>query len=175
MEYARDHAMMVAIFGFAGFVWYGWAQENPKKSWRKYLGIGAVVSVLVGIYGVYLSVQDWDAPSALNELGSMTWYYVIVAIEFILAIIGSYYLTRKGYSDYIAAWICFVVGIHFFPLAILFKDWTLYVLAILFLLVIFYSVRKVKKVTYASSALIGIGAGSSLLVFALFNLYRVLN
>ncbi|MBM6614566.1 hypothetical protein JTF06_06640 [Desemzia sp. RIT804] len=175
MEYLRDHAMMVAIFGFAGFVWFGWAQENPKKSWRKYLGIGAAISVLIGLYGIYLSINNWNAPSALNELGSLTWYYVIVALEFTLAIIGAYYLTRRGLSDHIASWICFIVGIHFFPLAIIFKDGSLHILGILFLFVIFYSIEKSKTISYASSALIGIGAGSSLLAFALFNLYRVLS
>lgn len=175
MEYVRDHAMMVVIFGFTGFVWFGWGQENPKKNWRKYLGIGAAISVLVGLYGVYLSIHHWNLPSALNELDSLTWYYVIVATEFALAIVGAYYLTRRGLADHIASWICFIVGIHFFPLAIIFKDWTLYILAILFILVVLYSIKKDKKTSYASSALIGIGAGSSLLAFALFNLYRVLS
>lgn len=35
-EYVRDYAMYASVFGMFSFIWFGWAQESPKPSWRLY-------------------------------------------------------------------------------------------------------------------------------------------
>jgi len=54
LEYIRDYAMYTAIFGMFSFVWFGWAQENPGKNWRKYIGVSSGIALLVCLIGVYL-------------------------------------------------------------------------------------------------------------------------
>jgi hypothetical protein len=43
-EYIRDYVTYTAFLGMFSFVWFGWAQENPRENWRKYTGV-AVVSM----------------------------------------------------------------------------------------------------------------------------------
>lgn len=50
LGYARDLVMVGAIFGVAGFVWAGWAQENPPKLWG-----WRVVLALHGLAGLALA------------------------------------------------------------------------------------------------------------------------
>lgn len=174
MEYLRDIATSVAIYGFFGFVWFGWALEGPKESWKKYLGIACGASLLVGLLGVYLVFNYQDEASALMGTTLSTWYYAIVLIEFLLGGIVAYILYKKKLEDYIAPWICLIVGIHFSPLAFIFQDPTMHVLTLLFIVTSIVTVKRLKTISYRASAITGIGAGSTLLCFALVNIVRLL-
>ncbi|KFN89896.1 hypothetical protein TMUPMC115_2214 [Tetragenococcus muriaticus PMC-11-5] len=44
MDYLRDIATSVVIYSFFAFVWFGWALEGPKRSWKKYLVIACTTS-----------------------------------------------------------------------------------------------------------------------------------
>lgn len=39
LEYIRDYTMYTAIFGMFSLVWFGWAQENPRKHCVSILGL----------------------------------------------------------------------------------------------------------------------------------------
>ena len=78
MEYIRDYAMYASIFGMFSFSWFGWAQENPRAGWRKYIGIASGIALLVCLLGVYLSVTNWNAPSALSEKSNFNSYLIFV-------------------------------------------------------------------------------------------------
>lgn len=172
MEYIRDYVMTAAIFGFFGISWFGWAQENPPKSWRIPLGIGAGLSLVIGMIGVYFSIQNWHESTALSSNGAYSSYITFVIIEFVLAAIGAIVLILRKKQSYIAPWICFVVGVHFIWLEKIFQDPSLYILAILFIAVSLLSVFLSKKKNIANSALTGVGAGSVLLIFAIYGLIR---
>src|SRR5699024_4837513 len=125
-EYIRDYTMYTAIFGMFSFVWFGWAQENPKKSWRKYIGIASVISLLVCLLGVYLSVKHWNAATTLTEKNTFTNYLIVFYTEFIIAGLGAVLFIRKKRKDLVASWIAFIVGTHFFFLVNIFQDSSLY-------------------------------------------------
>ena len=38
--FIRDAAMTAVVFGFFASSWFGWAQEAPPASWRRWLGAG---------------------------------------------------------------------------------------------------------------------------------------
>ena len=82
MEYVRDYTMYAAVFGMFSFVWFGWAQEKPRASWRIFIGLASAVALLVCLVGVYLSVKNWDAPSALSDGTAFRNYLLTVYIEF---------------------------------------------------------------------------------------------
>lgn len=174
MDFVRDYAMYASIFGMFSFSWFGWAQENPKSSWRKYIGIASGVSLLVCLIGVYLSVTNWDAPSVLNDKNSFDNYLISVYIELFLAGAGASILLKCKYNDYVAPWIAFIVGIHFISLKSVFNDFSLYLLAALLVAVSIASLFISKKLNVANSAITGMGAGTILFAFALLGLIRYL-
>lgn len=174
IEFIRDYAMYVAIFGIFSFVWFGWAQENPRKSWRKYLGIASGIALLVGLLGIYLSVTNWHEHSVLSDMSVYRRYLVFVTIEFVLAGIGAFFLIKFKKSNYVAPWIAFVVGIHFFWLKNIFHDIGLYILGLLVVGISIISPRLAKKLKVANSAITGIGTGTVLFCFAIVGLIRYL-
>jgi hypothetical protein len=41
-EFLRDAAMTAAVLGFFASAWFGWAQDDPPRSWRRPLVAGSV-------------------------------------------------------------------------------------------------------------------------------------
>lgn len=172
MEYVRDYCMYAAIFGFFSFVWFGWAQENPRSSWRIYLGIASGFALLVCILGVYLSVTNWNSPSALSNTNAFRQYLIFVYIEIIVAAVGAFILIKKKWSRFIAPWIAFIVGVHFFALKHVFEDLSLYILAVLLIAVSIVALVISPKLKVAYSAITGIGSGTVLFAFSILGLVR---
>lgn len=174
MDYVRDYAMYCAIFGMFSFVWFGWAQENPRPRWRLYIGIATGAALVLCLLGVFLSVTHWDAPSALSEHGAFRNYLISVYAEIVLAGLGAFILVRRKRSGYVAPWIAFIVGIHFIGLSSVFDDALLYLLAALLVAVAAIALFVAPKLKVANSAIVGIGAGTALFCFALLGLVRYL-
>ncbi len=172
MEYIRDYAMYASIFGLFSFVWFGWAQEGPRASWRKYLGIASGAAMLICLLGVYLSVNNWDAASALSEKTAYATYLIWVYVEFALAGIGSFLLIRLKRSGDVAPWIAFIVGVHFIGLQSVFQDRSLYVLAALLVAAAVVGYFASPKLQVAKSAITGICAGTALFGFGVSGLIR---
>lgn len=95
LEYIRDYVMYTAIFGMFSFIWFGWAQENPRKNWRKYMGIASGIALLVCLIGVYLSVTNWEEATALSEMNALTTYIIVFYAQLIIGGLGAFLLTRK--------------------------------------------------------------------------------
>lgn len=174
MEYLRDYTMYMAIFGMFSFMWFGWAQEKPRRSWRLYIGIASGIALVVCLIGVYLSIINWNEASALSDTSSFRSYLTFVVIEFLLAGVGAFLIIRLKRNDYVAPWIAFIVGIHFFWLKDVFKDSSLNILGILLIGVVIISFWLSKKLSVANSAITGIGAGTVLFCFAILGLSRYL-
>ncbi|WP_460768587.1 hypothetical protein [Mariniluteicoccus flavus] len=144
-------------------VWLGWGQEDPRASWRPWLGVGSVLGlVAAGLfgYGVFLR---WTDGSALE--GQYAWFGVLTAAEVIAAGLGAWFLRRRDQARWIAWWVAVVVAVHFLPLAVFLGDWSLVVLAVIQavgLLVI----RTRDRGSHPSSRVTGPFMGATLLVFA---------
>jgi uncharacterized membrane protein len=174
MDYIRDYTMYAAVFGWFSVCWFGWSQERPRDSWRKYIGIATGIALLVCLLGVYLSINNWDEASALTDNNSFKTYLITVYIEFAVAGAGAYFFIRRKAKEYVAPWIAFVVGIHFIGLVRVFDDPSLYVLAVLLVAVSVIAVITAPKLKVASSAITGIGSGTVLFGFAVLGLVRYL-
>lgn len=172
MHFVRDYSMMVAIFGFFSMVWYGWSQENPPKNWRKVIGFLTGLALLVCLSGIYLSIKNWEAGTALAAGHSLNNYYVFVILEFVIAGVGVFILYRKGGMEYAAPWVCFIVGVHFFGLRYVFQDFSLHILGFILVLIASASLYLSKKLSLNKSTITGLAAGTTLLLFAGFNLFR---
>src|SRR5690625_7779755 len=108
-DYLRDYTMYAAVFGFFSFVWFGWAQDNPPQTWRKYLGFGSVIAFIVCAIGVYLSIQNWHAETALSELDNFLLYLTVFYGEIIIAAMGVFLLFLFKRNDYVASRITFLI------------------------------------------------------------------
>lgn len=133
LDYPRDLVVIAAIFGVAGFVWAGWAQENPPGHW-----MWRLVLALLGLAGLALTalsipqvIQHWAEPTALRSgTTALTVYIVVFWAEVILAAVLAFLAVRAGRSDLIAPLVLGVVGIHFFALAPVFVQPVLYLAAV---------------------------------------------
>jgi hypothetical protein len=167
MGYARDSAMTALIFGFFASVWFGWAQERPPPpGWRPLLIAGAVASLVVAVVGGLLAWRNWSGVSALGEPGSMRRYGIIVGVEFGLAAAGAIAVALWGRREYVAPWVCLVVGVHFGPLAPVLNNPSLVVLGVVLTGVAVAAVVVARRTGLASSAITGAGAGVALLGYA---------
>ncbi|SHF03831.1 hypothetical protein SAMN05444392_106179 [Seinonella peptonophila] len=166
--------MYTAIFGMFSFCWFGWAQENPRKNWRLYIGLASGIAFIISAIGIYLSVKNWHGRTVLSDPSVYKYYLVVVLIEFLLAAIGAFVLIKYKKNNYVAPWIALIVGVHFFWLKNIFKDSSLYILAILVIGVAIISIWLSKKLNTANSAITGIGVGFVLFCFAILGLIRFL-
>lgn len=157
--------MYAAVFGTFGFAWFGWAQENPPKELRILLGIGSGISLVVACMGGYLALKNWGSGSALEATGAYQSFGIVVAIEIITALIGSLFLIKHKNAERVAAWIAFVVGIHFIPLAVLFQDSWLYLLAFIISAISIVSVKITFK-QIKQNTFVCLVTGTTLLIFA---------
>ncbi|MBK5217206.1 MAG: hypothetical protein JJE02_06440 [Propionibacteriales bacterium] len=173
-EFVRDAAVMAAVFGMAGFIWFGWGQEDPPPHWRIALGIGATLSLLAAIAGGFLAFDNWGPESALAARDDRRLFGIVAGTEFALAAIGAAILGLLGRSRWTSSWICLVVGVHFVPLAVIFGDPGLYVLAALVSLAAVASVAASRRTGIHPSAIVAICVGPTLFLFAIRSIITVL-
>jgi hypothetical protein len=166
MQYTRDGAMSALILGFFASSWFGWAQEKPPPGWRSPLIVGTVLSLIVAAVGAVCAWRNWSSGSALSEPGAMRQYGIIVGVEFGAAAAGAAVISLCGRGEYIAAWVCLVVGVHFWPMAPVLKSPSLVALGVLLAVVAVAAVVVSRRTGVVPSAVTGAGAGAALLGFA---------
>lgn len=166
LTFIRDYAMYAAIFGMFAFAWFGWGQENPPQKLRPLLGIGSLFAAAVAGCGIYLAIKNWGAPTALHDSDMRTLFNVIFIVEFISALIGALALIKRKNADQVASWIAFVVGLHFVPLALVFQDIWLVLLAVLITSAVVAAPRIAPRVNLKTNTLVCILTGKILLIFA---------
>jgi hypothetical protein len=158
--------MTALILSFFASCWFGWAQERPPAAWRPLLITGAVLGIAVAVIGAVLAWRNWSGGSALSEPGAMRHYSIIVGVEFGITAAGAAGIDAWGRSEYIAPWICLVVGVHFVPMAPVLDHPSLITLGILMVAIAMAAVVVSRRTDVAPSALTGVGAGVSLLGYA---------
>jgi uncharacterized membrane protein YczE len=168
-EFVRDAAATAVVFGFFSSCWFGWAQEQPPRRWRTPLTIAAAVALLTAAGGAWLTWQHWSDGTTFDP-GSGMAFGVVVAVEVLVAGLGSWLLVARRRADLVSAWIALVVGVHLYPLAPLLHYPLLYVVATVVIVVALSSPYVARSRGYAVSAVTGAATGAVLLVAALFSL-----
>jgi hypothetical protein len=92
-------------------------------------------------------------------------YGIIVGLEFGLLGAGAAALGATGLSQWIPVWVCFGVGVHFFPLASTLQNPTLRPLGVLLIAVAAAALVTGLTSAVAPSTVTGAGAGLCLLAF----------
>jgi len=164
--FVRDMAVSAAVFGFAAFIWFGWAQEAPPARWRLPLGLGSVVGLLLAVAGGVLAWRVWGPESVLTDPGVRRAFGIVCGVEFAAAGLGALALGLTKRPKWTASWVAFVVGVHFVPLASVFGDPGMNVLAAVVVLVVGLGVLVHRRTGIAPSAVTGLGTGLALLAFS---------
>jgi hypothetical protein len=94
----------------------------------------------------------------------MRQYGIILGVEFGVAAAGAAAIDLLRHSEYVAPWICLVVGVHFFPMAPVLKSPPLFVLGAVLIAVAAAAVLICRGRDLALSAVAG--AGTALLGYA---------
>jgi hypothetical protein len=164
-EFTRDALFTAGWFGLMTMVWLGWAQEDPPKAWRFWLGAGSVAGTLVAVgFGVAVATH-WDAPTALE--GRYGWFGLLVAVQVVAAGLGCLVLARRGRSRWMAWWVALVVAVHFLPLAWLLRFGLVGVVGVAEAAALLLLVPHLRGSTRPTSATVGPVMGCSLLIAAL--------
>jgi hypothetical protein len=172
-EFVRDAAATAAIFGFFSSVWWGWAQEQPPRSWRPWLVTGSVVSLVTMVAGGLLVWRHWSDGTAFDEDTSKA-FGIVVAIEVVLAGAGAAVLGARGRKEVIPVWIALIVGLHLFPVAALIGYPLIHVVAALVTIAALAAIPVARARSLPVSLTNGVGVGTALLAGAVFSLVTVL-
>ncbi|GAA1760765.1 MULTISPECIES: hypothetical protein [Streptomonospora] len=164
----RDAAMTAAVLAFFAAAWFGWAQEHPRPGWRAPLTAGSVGGLLVAAAAGAVAGLNWDSGSVLDAPDALGDYLVIVGVEFATAAAGAAILALLRRARYISAWICLVVGVHFFPMASVLGNPALYGLAVLLTAASLAAPFAAARTRVPVSLATGVPAGAVLLGFALW-------
>jgi hypothetical protein len=118
---ARDLATTALILGVAGLAWFGWGQAGLAEGWALPLQAGSVAALAVAVAGGVLLRRLHSGSSAMDDARLRRGYWKVVATEVIAIVAGNAALGSAGRPAYIPAWTLLVVGVHFLPLARLFR------------------------------------------------------
>jgi len=154
------------VLSVAGTAWLGWAQAGPPWWWVPFLTAGSAIGVVLAVASVLLARRHRRGPSAMTDPRSRRRYVTAVAVEAAACAAGSSALGAGGSAPLIPAWILFVVGVHFVPLALVFRIRGLQLTGVLCALVAVLAVPASLSGVLPASAVAGAGGGLVMLAGA---------
>jgi hypothetical protein len=151
----RTLAHAVIIEGCFALAWFSWSSV-----------VGGILAALVAVGGIVTARRARGEPSPLSDPAARRRYGIIVATEFASIAAGAAILAATGHAEFIAAWVCLVVGAHFVPLARVFPGIGLAGLAAAVVCVAVAALVVGLSTSVSPSAVAGLGAGACLLAHA---------
>lgn len=114
----RDSGLTALILGVFAIAWFGWGQAQASGALTVLLTAGSSAAAVVAALGALRAFRRPRAESALRDRAVGRRYGIVVGVEFASAGLGAGVLSALGAPDYIPVWVCAVVGLHFFALAV---------------------------------------------------------
>lgn len=114
-------ASVLAVFAFAWTAW-GLSAAAASAVRRPMLGAAALASLalVLGATSVFRRATSTPSGEPATRPATGPRFGLVAGLQFAAIPVGSLLLARVGHSRVIPAFICFVVGLHFFPLRRLF-------------------------------------------------------
>lgn len=120
----KDLLANTLVLGIASSAWFGWAQQGDRLPGA--LAAGSVAGLTAAFAGILLRRRAPGRGSHQTNPGANRTWTVAVLVEVLLIVGGAVVLGRTGHPQYLAAWTLAVVGVHFAPLARLYRIGSLY-------------------------------------------------
>jgi hypothetical protein len=166
----RSRGVTVTVDGFFALVWFGWGQAAAPAWLVVPLAVGTGLAALLAVAGIVVTKRSAGRLPAMSDPAVRRRYSIIVGVEFGLLGAGAAVLGVTGHYQWVAVWICFGVGVHFFPLAAALENPSLRPLGMLLIAVAATALIAGLASTVAPSTITGAGAGLCLLAFGLATL-----
>ncbi|HEY7013957.1 MAG TPA: hypothetical protein VH480_14435 [Streptosporangiaceae bacterium] len=166
----RSRGVTVAVDGFFAFVWFGWGQADAPSWLVIPLAVGTALGALLAVAGVVVARRSAGRLPAMSDPVVRRRYGTLVGLEFGLLGAGAAVLGVAGQYQWVPVWICFGVGVHFFPLAGVLENPSLRPLGVLLVAVALAALVIGLASAVAPSTVTGLGAGLCLLAFGLVSL-----
>ena len=167
----RSRGVTVAVDGFFAFVWFGWGQADAPSWLVVPLAVGTGLGVVLAVVGVVATKRSAGRLPAMSDPAVRRRYGILVGLEFGLLGAGAAVLGVTGLYQWVPVWICFGVGVHFFPLAEVLENPSLRPLGVLLVAVALAALVTGLASAVAPSTVTGLGAGLCLLAFGLASLF----
>jgi hypothetical protein len=167
----RSRGVTVAVDGFFALVWFGWGQAAAPAWLVVPLAVGTGLAALLTVVGIIVTKRSGGRLPAMSDPAVRRRYSIIVGLEFGVLGAGAALLELTGLGQWVSVWICFGVGMHFFPLASALDNPSLRPLGVLLTAVAIAALITGLATTVAPSTITGLGAGLCLLVFGLATLF----
>lgn len=168
----RGGSMIALTLGLFAAAWFNWAQEGPPAHWSIPLTVGLVASLVVAMLGGILGWRARKGPSAMRDPAAGRRFGIVVAIMSAFIGLGVIALGTTGHATYIAPWVSFVVGVHFWALAPVLQYRALVPLAVVVVLISVSAAIVGWSTATLPSAITGAGTGVALLVGAIHGFLR---
>jgi hypothetical protein len=124
-------------------------------------------NVLFG--GALLAWRHWSDGTAFDRDTSIA-FGIVVGIEVLLAGGGAAVLAAKRRKDLVPVWIALVVGVHFFPVAVILSYPLIHAVGALTTMAALAAVPVARRRSWPVSATNGVSVGASLLLGAVVSL-----
>lgn len=118
---ACDRAASAAVLGVAGALWLTWGSQELPGVWRTPVAMIAYLGLLLGLTAGALAWRRRSTGSAMADAEGRARYGKAVLVEAVAIVAGVAVVVATGQAAYLPAWILLVVGVHFVPLARLFR------------------------------------------------------
>lgn len=127
----RARGFSAAILGAFSTAWFGWAQATPPSLWLTVaLSIGTTIGLVTLVLGIVLIVRSPAASDPMRHRSVRRRYGIISGAQFGAILVAVLSLAVAGLQAWLPTLTCAIVGIHFFPLATVFRDRSLVVLGV---------------------------------------------
>ena len=170
--------MMTVFTGLWTGMAYGAGLSGSPYQWLLIIFIVAMLLFLVwairffGIAGKYPSIQSAEEAAEGKKMGM--WFGIIFGAEGLLIVVAINIVNHFGYPDLIIPAIALVVGLHFFPLARVFKrkiDYWLATWSVLIALLGFFFTLNKTIPPRGVAAFVGIGLAMATSCYGLYMIY----
>ena len=160
------------ILGFFAAAWFGWAHGGTPDSWAIPLDIASLGCVLVAALAAVRVWRGRRHGGARNDPGVNRRYGIVVGISYAVLGIGAAVLGVTGHPGFVASWVAFVIGVHFWALVSVLSDRSLIPLGVAVVAVAVGAVLLDLTTSASAIGITGVGTGVALLVAALYGLQR---
>jgi hypothetical protein len=160
------------ILGFFACAWFGWGQADASRTFVAVLTMGSGIASIVAALGAIRLIRSPRGDRGMKDPTVRRRYGIVVGSEFIVAGAGAAILGATGAAAYIPAWICAVVGVHFFALALVLDAPALHWLGAVVTAVAAAAALVGMLTAVAPGSVTGPGAGLALVLYAILVLAR---
>ena len=166
----RSRAIAAMIEGFFAVMWLSWGQGSAPSWLNRPVFVASVVSLVVVVAGLVATIRTRGDGAGIPDVAMRSRYNLIVGLEVVLIAGGAAVLGATGLNRWIIVWVCAVVGIHFVPLAAVFRGLHLVPLGILVTAMAVTALIVGATTSVTPGGIAGLGAGGCLLVAGIVHL-----